>query len=146
MKRLEALRLELDSRRRTVSDLQARCERARASLGTTRARGEVELEVSLRKMQHKEDKMQREWGDGPLTEQRLRGGGATVSRGGLPEPAASAAAVAEVWLGQHVRRWPLRPPMFAPPPAAAAPPRAPPQARCPSTRRWSRPCTTACSR
>jgi hypothetical protein len=28
-------------------------------LGTTRGRGEVELEVSLRKMQHKEDKMQR---------------------------------------------------------------------------------------
>ncbi|GBF94371.1 TBC1 domain family member 2A [Raphidocelis subcapitata] len=59
MKRLEALRLELDSRRRTVADLQVRCERVRATLGTTRARGEVELEVGLRKMQHKEDKMQR---------------------------------------------------------------------------------------
>jgi len=59
MKRLEALRLELDSRRRTVTDLQSRCERVRASLGTTRARGEVELEVNLRRMQHKEDKMQR---------------------------------------------------------------------------------------
>lgn len=59
MKRLEALRLELDSRRRTVTDLHIRCERVRASLGTTQTRGEVELEVTLRKMQHKEDKMQR---------------------------------------------------------------------------------------
>jgi hypothetical protein len=66
MKRLEGLRLELDSRRRTVSDLQARCERARASLGATRSRGEVELELSLRKMQHKEDKMQREFGGGAV--------------------------------------------------------------------------------
>lgn len=61
MKRLEALRLELDSRRRTVADLQGRCERVRANLGTTRARGEVDMEITLRKMQHKEDKMQREW-------------------------------------------------------------------------------------
>ncbi|KAI8464016.1 MAG: hypothetical protein J3K34DRAFT_441919 [Monoraphidium minutum] len=59
MKRLEGLRLELDSRRRTVTDLQVRCERVRASLNTTRARGEVDLEVNLRRMQHKEDKMQR---------------------------------------------------------------------------------------
>eukprot|EP00879_Flechtneria_rotunda_P003541 GHRR01003775.1.p1 GENE.GHRR01003775.1~~GHRR01003775.1.p1 ORF type:complete len:313 (+),score=114.22 GHRR01003775.1:394-1332(+) len=59
MKRLEALRLELDSRRRTVADLQGRCERVRANLGTTRARGEVDMEITLRKMQHKEDKMQR---------------------------------------------------------------------------------------
>ena len=61
MKRLEALRLELDSRRRTVSDLQAKCERVRAGLGAgaARGRGEVDLEVALRKMQHKEDKMQR---------------------------------------------------------------------------------------
>ncbi|KAF6254017.1 hypothetical protein COO60DRAFT_360665 [Scenedesmus sp. NREL 46B-D3] len=59
MRRLEALRLELDSRRRTVADLQGRCERVRANLGTTRARGEVDMEITLRKMQHKEDKMQR---------------------------------------------------------------------------------------
>jgi hypothetical protein len=59
MRRLEALRLELDSRRRTVADLQGRCERVRANLGTTRARGEVDMELTLRKMQHKEDKMQR---------------------------------------------------------------------------------------
>jgi hypothetical protein len=59
MKRLEALRLELDSRRRTVTDLQGRCERVRANLGTTRARGEADMELTLRKMQHKEDKMQR---------------------------------------------------------------------------------------
>jgi hypothetical protein len=31
----------------------------RANLGTTRARGEVDMEITLRKMQHKEDKMQR---------------------------------------------------------------------------------------
>lgn len=37
-----------------------KCERVRASLGQTRARGEVDLEVNVRKMQHKEDKMQRE--------------------------------------------------------------------------------------
>lgn len=36
-----------------------RCERVRANLGTTRARGEVDMEITLRKMQHKEDKMQR---------------------------------------------------------------------------------------
>jgi hypothetical protein len=35
-------------------------ERMRANLGTTRARGEVDMEITLRKMQHKEDKMQRE--------------------------------------------------------------------------------------
>ncbi|KIZ05410.1 hypothetical protein MNEG_2545 [Monoraphidium neglectum] len=59
MRRLEALRLELDSRRRTVLELQGRCERMRAMLGVTRARGEMELELTLRRMQHKEDKMQR---------------------------------------------------------------------------------------
>ncbi|KAI8465768.1 MAG: hypothetical protein J3K34DRAFT_77933 [Monoraphidium minutum] len=59
MRRLESLRLELDSRRRTVMELQVRCERLRAGLGSTRARGEMELELALRKMQHKEDKMQR---------------------------------------------------------------------------------------
>lgn len=59
MRRLEALRLELDSRRRTVADLQGRCERVRANLGTTRAKGEVDMEITLRRMQHKEDKMQR---------------------------------------------------------------------------------------
>jgi hypothetical protein len=32
----------------------------RAMLGVTRARGEMELELTLRRMQHKEDKMQRE--------------------------------------------------------------------------------------
>lgn len=41
-----------------VSDA-GRCERVRANLGTTRARGEVDMEITLRKMQHKEDKMQR---------------------------------------------------------------------------------------
>lgn len=59
MRRLEGLRLELDSRRRTVADLQGRCERVRANLGTTRAKGEVDMEITLRRMQHKEDKMQR---------------------------------------------------------------------------------------
>jgi hypothetical protein len=34
----------------------------RANLGTTRARGEVDMEITLRKMQHKEDKMQSESG------------------------------------------------------------------------------------
>lgn len=59
MKRLEALRLELDSRRRTVSALQGKCERQRSNLGTTKARGEADMEFTMRKMQHKEDKMQR---------------------------------------------------------------------------------------
>eukprot|EP00878_Enallax_costatus_P015798 GHUV01016555.1.p1 GENE.GHUV01016555.1~~GHUV01016555.1.p1 ORF type:complete len:317 (+),score=103.84 GHUV01016555.1:252-1202(+) len=59
MRRLEALRLELDSRRRTVADLQGRAERVRANLGSTRTRGEVDMEITLRRMQHKEDKMQR---------------------------------------------------------------------------------------
>ena len=42
-----------------------RCERVRANLGTTRARGEVDMEITLRKMQHKEDKMQRKQGLDP---------------------------------------------------------------------------------
>jgi len=39
---------------------KGRCERVRANLGTTRAKGEVDMEITLRRMQHKEDKMQRE--------------------------------------------------------------------------------------
>lgn len=59
MKRLEALRLELDSRRRTVSALQGKCERLRANLGTTKAKGEADMEITMRRMQHKDDKMHR---------------------------------------------------------------------------------------
>jgi len=59
LKRLESLRLELDSRRRTVAELQGKVERVRANLGTTRAKGEADMEATLRRMQHKEDKMAR---------------------------------------------------------------------------------------
>jgi hypothetical protein len=59
LRRLESLRLELDSRRRTVAELQGKVERVRANLGTTRAKGEAEVEATLRRMQHKEDKMAR---------------------------------------------------------------------------------------
>jgi hypothetical protein len=59
LKRLESLRLELDSRRRTVAELQGKVERVRANLGTTRQKGEAEVEATLRRMQHKEDKMAR---------------------------------------------------------------------------------------
>lgn len=59
LKRLESLRLELDSRRRTVAELQGKVERVRANLGTTRQKGEADMEATLRRMQHKEDKMAR---------------------------------------------------------------------------------------
>jgi hypothetical protein len=59
LRRLEHLRLELDSRRRTVAELQGKVERVRANLGTTRQKGEADMEATLRRMQHKEDKMAR---------------------------------------------------------------------------------------
>lgn len=56
MNRLEALRLELDSRRRTVHDLQGKLTRITSTLGSSRSKGEADLELTNRKMMHKENK------------------------------------------------------------------------------------------
>lgn len=57
MKKLEALRLEVDSRRRTVSQLGKRVEKQRAKLPQTRAKGELEMEGTIKTLQHKENKL-----------------------------------------------------------------------------------------
>jgi len=63
MERLESLRLETDSRRRTVSALAEDYERKKVLLGRTPThKAETDAEMTLRKMQHKEDKLQRTGG------------------------------------------------------------------------------------
>jgi BAR domain len=57
MKKLEALRLEVDSRRRTVSKLGKRVDYQRAQLPQTRARGEYDMENTIKVLQHKEAKL-----------------------------------------------------------------------------------------
>jgi hypothetical protein len=57
MKKLEALRLEVDSRRRTVARLGRRVDVQRAQLPQTRARGEYEMESTIKVLQHKESKL-----------------------------------------------------------------------------------------
>lgn len=57
MKKLEALRLEVDSRRRTVSKLGKRVDFQRAQLPQTRARGEYDMENTIKVLQHKEAKL-----------------------------------------------------------------------------------------
>ncbi len=57
MKKLEALRLEVDSRRRTVSKLGKRVDIQRAQLPQTRARGEYDMENTIKVLQHKEAKL-----------------------------------------------------------------------------------------
>ena len=57
MKKLEALRLEVDSRRRTVGKLGRRVDCQRAQLPQTRARGEYDMENTIKVLQHKETKL-----------------------------------------------------------------------------------------
>ena len=57
MTKLEALRLEVDSRRRTVSTLGRKVDGQRARLPTTRAKGEYEMENTIKVLQHKESKL-----------------------------------------------------------------------------------------
>ena len=57
MKKLEALRLEVDSRRRTVSALGRKIETQKARLPQTRAKGEAQLESTIKILQHKEGKL-----------------------------------------------------------------------------------------
>jgi len=59
MKRLEGVRLEVDSRRHTVAALGAKIEGQRARLPQTRSKGEFQMEQTIRKMQHKENKLAR---------------------------------------------------------------------------------------
>lgn len=57
MNKLEALRLEVDSRRRTVAKLGKRVDLQRAKLPQTRAKGEYEMENTIKVLQHKESKL-----------------------------------------------------------------------------------------
>ena len=57
MRKLEALRLEVDSRRRTVSKLGKRVDYQRSQLPQTRARGEYDMENTIKVLQHKEAKL-----------------------------------------------------------------------------------------
>ena len=57
MSKLEALRLEVDSRRRTVAKLGKKVDVQRAQLPQTRARGEYDMENTIKVLQHKEAKL-----------------------------------------------------------------------------------------
>lgn len=70
MKKLEGVRLEVDSRRRTVMGLGLTIDRQRARLPQTRHKGEFNLEQTVKKMQHKENKLA---GECPFLHSRLAG-------------------------------------------------------------------------
>ena len=59
MKKLEQVRLEVDSRRHTVSQLAQKIEKQRTKLTAAgdRQKGEDNLEATIRRMQHKENKL-----------------------------------------------------------------------------------------
>jgi hypothetical protein len=62
MKRLEAVRLEVDSRRHTVTTLTKECDKLRAKLqpganGPQASKLEFQIDQSIKKMQHKENKL-----------------------------------------------------------------------------------------
>lgn len=59
MKEVEALRLEVDSRRHTVIDLAASVDKLRAKLGRSGndAKVETSLDETIKKLQHKEGKL-----------------------------------------------------------------------------------------
>eukprot|EP00798_Chlamydomonas_sp_ICE-L_P009746 gene9746-7621_t len=59
MKHLEIVRLEFDSRRRTVADLQGSYERMRANIGSLGTNAQAELQKLEAKTNHKHEKMQR---------------------------------------------------------------------------------------
>ncbi|KAJ9533613.1 hypothetical protein QJQ45_026676, partial [Haematococcus lacustris] len=60
MRRLEAVRLELDSRRRTVTNLEGRLTRIRADLGSTKHKGLIEMKEVEETLARKEEKMSSE--------------------------------------------------------------------------------------
>ncbi|KAK9808708.1 hypothetical protein WJX72_002336 [[Myrmecia] bisecta] len=57
MQRLEAVRLEVDSRRRTVTDLARKIDKQRARVPQKGAKGEFDLDQLIKKQQHKENKL-----------------------------------------------------------------------------------------
>ena len=59
MKKLEQVRLEVDSRRHTVSQLAQKIEKQRTKLTAVgdRAKSEENIETTIRRMQHKENKL-----------------------------------------------------------------------------------------
>lgn len=59
MKKLEQVRLEVDSRRHTVSQLAQKIEKQRAKLTAAgdRQKSEETIETTIRRMQHKENKL-----------------------------------------------------------------------------------------
>lgn len=59
MRQLESVRLELDSRRRTVGNMQGRFERMKTNVGSMGQNGTAELEQMEKAVIHKEEKMMR---------------------------------------------------------------------------------------
>ena len=57
MKRLEGVRLEVDSRRRTVVSLGTTIDKQRLRLPHTRSKGEWQMEQTIKRLQHKEAKL-----------------------------------------------------------------------------------------
>lgn len=57
MKRLEAIRLEVDSRRRTEADLSMKVEKQRDNLPKTGAKGNDQMQDTIRELQHKQNKL-----------------------------------------------------------------------------------------
>lgn len=57
MKRLEAIRLEVDSRRRTEADLSMKVEKQRDNLPRTGAKGNDQMQDTMRELQHKQNKL-----------------------------------------------------------------------------------------
>jgi chaperonin cofactor prefoldin len=57
MKRLEQIRLEVDSRRRTEADLSMKVEKLRDNLPRTGAKGNEQMQDTIRELQHKQNKL-----------------------------------------------------------------------------------------
>ena len=61
MKRLEGVRLEVDSRRRTVDELNRNVNKQRAGLpqnpSSTRTKGEIQVDQTIKKLTHKDSKL-----------------------------------------------------------------------------------------
>ena len=57
MNKLEGVRLEVDSRRRTVAELGQKIDKQRARLPQTKSKGEFDIEQTIKKVQHKENKL-----------------------------------------------------------------------------------------
>ena len=57
MNKLEGVRLEVDSRRRTVAELGQKIDKQRARLPQTKSKGEFDIEQTIKRVQHKENKL-----------------------------------------------------------------------------------------